>query len=148
MELWIWIIGTGLLVGGFLWGAFIGRAMRSDEGEIAKEKNLEIQQQLDGVRSELAGYQKEVSEHFRTTASLVQELTHSYRQVYEHLAAGSNRLCSGEVLLNVDEAPRLSGSANKGNGIDAANEAEPQPEQPIVMTEARESGRTGSAAVH
>jgi uncharacterized membrane-anchored protein YhcB (DUF1043 family) len=144
MELWIWIIGTGLLVGGFLWGAFIGRAMRSDDGEIAKEKNLELQDQLNGVRSELAGYQNEVSEHFRTTASMVQELTHSYRQVYEHLATGSNRLCSGEVLLDVDEAPRLTTSV-KGNGVDAANEAETRQNDNVVVAETREVGRAGGS---
>lgn len=144
MELWIWIIGTGLLVGGFLWGAFIGRAMRSDDGEIAKEKNQELQEQLNGVRSELAGYQSEVSDHFRTTASLVQELTHSYRQVYEHLATGSNRLCSGEVLLDVDEAPRLTASV-KGNGVDAANEAETRHDDNVVVAETREAGRAGGS---
>lgn len=146
MELWVWIIGTGLLLGGFLWGAFIGRATRSDDGELAKEKNLELQEQLNGVRSELAGYQNEVSEHFRTTATLVQELTHSYRQVYEHLAAGSNRLCSGEVLLDVDEAPRLTASV-KGNGVDAANEAETRHEDNVVVADTREAGRV-SGSVH
>ena len=145
MELWVWIIGGGLLLGGFLWGAFIGRAMRSDDGEIAKEKNQELQEQLNGVRSELAGYQNEVSDHFRTTASLVQELTHSYRQVYEHLAAGSNRLCSGEVLLDVDEAPRLTASV-KGNGVKAANEAETRPDDNVVVVaDSREAGRVGGA---
>jgi uncharacterized membrane-anchored protein YhcB (DUF1043 family) len=39
------------------------------------------------------------------TSELVQEMTQSYRAVYEHLALGAQNLCGGQI-----EAPRPNGT--------------------------------------
>jgi uncharacterized membrane-anchored protein YhcB (DUF1043 family) len=48
------------------------------------------------LKSELAEYRDDVSEHFQTTATLLHEMTEQYRSVYEHMAAGAQTLCDPE----------------------------------------------------
>ena len=38
-------------------------------------------------------YRDQVTHHFMRTSELVQEMTQSYRSVYEHLASGAQQLC-------------------------------------------------------
>jgi hypothetical protein len=51
-----------------------------------------------------------VAQHFQRTAELVQDMTQSYRSVYEHLAGGSQQLCSEPLQtpqLDLPERGRL-----------------------------------------
>jgi hypothetical protein len=42
-------------------------------------------------------YRDQVAQHFMRTSELVQEMTHSYRSVYEHLASGAQHLCGEQA---------------------------------------------------
>jgi uncharacterized membrane-anchored protein YhcB (DUF1043 family) len=55
-------------------------------------------EQLEKLQSELDSYREEVSEHFVKTAHLVNELTHSYKAVYDHLERGAYKLVGSETL--------------------------------------------------
>ena len=75
-----------LFIGIFL-GALLGRFFFANGN---RENNLS--QQLDEVHSEYAGYQQKVDDHFKTTAELVNKLTHAYSNIHEHLASGAQDL--------------------------------------------------------
>jgi uncharacterized membrane-anchored protein YhcB (DUF1043 family) len=88
----IWLIGClsfaiGLLLGCIAAYLFIGR----------NDRTRELQTELDDLNQMLTDYRGQVTRHFMHTSELVQEMTQSYRAVYEHLAAGAQHLCSDEL---------------------------------------------------
>lgn len=136
MEIWMWIIGAALAIGGFMSGLFYARSSGHD-ASVSKEKAKALEMEVGKLKTELAQYREQVTGHFRTSAELVHEMTQSYKAVYDHLATGSQKLCSGEVMLGLDEAPRLTTSNNNispvaENKDDAVASAETPP--PVVNT--------------
>lgn len=111
MELWMWIIVVALTVGGFVYGLILGRS-RTDDSELAKSKARSLEGELSSMKEEFGRYREDVNSHFQTTAELIQHMTDSYKAVYRHLASGSQQLCSGQVMLDLDEAPRLASGSN------------------------------------
>jgi uncharacterized membrane-anchored protein YhcB (DUF1043 family) len=56
-----------------------------------------LQEELREMRERFSDYRDQVSRHFMRTSELVQEMTQSYRAVYEHLATGAQELCEDEA---------------------------------------------------
>lgn len=88
----MWVVGclslaTGLLIGGISTYLFSGRNNRTRE----------LQTKLDELNEMFSDYRGQVSRHFMHTSELVQEMTQSYRAVYEHLASGAQHLCHEEL---------------------------------------------------
>ena len=86
---------AGLAIATLLIGAGIGYwlARLGTNKESAKR---------DEVEKEFETYRETVNEHFSTTASHFQSLGQQYRELYKHMAAGSQALCSpkdGELAL-------------------------------------------------
>jgi uncharacterized membrane-anchored protein YhcB (DUF1043 family) len=52
-----------------------------------------LQMELNQLTERFTDYRDQVTQHFMRTSELVQEMTHSYRSVYEHLASGAQHLC-------------------------------------------------------
>jgi uncharacterized membrane-anchored protein YhcB (DUF1043 family) len=94
------LIGVALLAGAVLGAAGATLLARRNRGDSEKAELL---------RSELDGYKQNVSEHFVQTAELVNELTRSYKAVYDHLEQGAYRLVGEEALrrqlADVDAEP-------------------------------------------
>ncbi|MEY3668110.1 MAG: hypothetical protein RL572_1650 [Pseudomonadota bacterium] len=88
----VWVIGFICLVVGAATGYLLAGRVSASPGRIA-----ELETQLQEIQRSHSRYRDEVSEHFSTTADLVQQMTDSYRDVYQHLASGAQDLCSGEV---------------------------------------------------
>jgi len=88
----VWVIGFICLATGAAAGFFMANRMNASPTRIS-----ELEQQLHDLQRSHARYKEDVSEHFSTTADLVQQMTDSYRDVYQHLASGAQDLCSGEV---------------------------------------------------
>ena len=65
----------------------------------------QLREELSELRERFSDYRDQVTRHFMHTSELVQEMTQSYRAVYEHLATGAQELCEGEV-----ETPSLDTS--------------------------------------
>ena len=87
ISVWSWMgmaivfsIGAGT-------GFFIAR-------QIKDKQTLELEANLTTARNELAGYRGEVNQHFLKTSLLLGKLTNDYREVYEHLATGAQKLCN------------------------------------------------------
>ena len=88
----VWLTGLVCLVLGVVAGYVMASRMNS-----APSKVSELEQKLQDLQRTHDRYREEVSEHFSTTAELVQQMTDSYKDVYQHLASGAQDLCSGEV---------------------------------------------------
>ena len=120
----IWLIGIlGVLVGTML-------------GSIAtyllvarNRKTHQLQLELNQLTERFTEYRDQVTQHFMRTSELVQEMTRSYRDVYEHLASGAQNLCgdtderwqldhreTGEQLSN--ESDHDSGQASADDDAD------------------------------
>ena len=86
---------AGLAIATLLIGAGIGYwlARMGTNKESAKRNEVE---------KEFETYRETVNEHFSTTASHFQSIGEQYRELYKHMAAGSQALCSpkdGELAL-------------------------------------------------
>ena len=88
----IWATGIlsfafGLVLGCIGTFLFIGRHSHT----------AKLREELSELRERFSDYRDQVTQHFMRTSELVQEMTQSYRTVYEHLATGAQELCEGEV---------------------------------------------------
>ena len=114
----IWSIGLITFAFGLAAGYAINFYLNPDNkrrGKLQQELDL-LQQELEQVKAEAEQYRGEVAEHFQHTSELVQEMTSSYKNVYEHLASGSARLCKDAI-----QEPQLDFAMRKeitGNGLD------------------------------
>ncbi len=76
------LIITALLC--LLGGAALGAVLFNLVG--SGGQNRELEERVQRAEDELKRYQQDVAEHFARTSDLVNNLTQSYRDVYEHLA--------------------------------------------------------------
>ena len=88
----IWIIGLGCLALGVVLGAVFANRLGGTPTRIK-----ELESQIKAVEERHDQYKNDVSEHFEVTSELIQQMTQSYRDVYQHLAMGAQDLCSTEV---------------------------------------------------
>ena len=95
---WVWVAGLITFALGTACGAGIAYLMAANN----RRRAIELQDKLDRLQQELDDYRDQVEQHFRKTSELVQAMTDSYRNVYEHLARGSETLCKDPV-----STPRL-----------------------------------------
>lgn len=84
----LWIIGLlsfllGTLIGCILTYSIVARNNRTHQ----------LQVELNELSEDFRNYRDQVAHHFMRTSELVQEMTQSYRSVYEHLASGAQHLC-------------------------------------------------------
>lgn len=126
-----WLIGLVLLAGGIVVGVILARWLFADSG---REK--ELRTELERTREEYASYRNDVSVHFRETAQAVNQMTESYRSVYEQLRRGAEHLCSagGEKLLEPTAAPLIASTSEADTAA--------VPEEPPVATEEPEAAAT------
>lgn len=64
----------------------------------------ELESLLHDLQGRHERYQRDVSEHFEQTATLVNELTQRYRDVHDHLVQGATSLCD-DPKRSRDESP-------------------------------------------
>jgi uncharacterized protein len=84
-------VGTAAVLLGFLLGWLAGRNTAG-----ATQKNRELTAKLERLMQDKQAYEDEVIEHFTETATLLNNLTESYREVHNHLAHGAATLCQGK----------------------------------------------------
>lgn len=88
----IWLTAIACLVVGVVIGVVFSSRLNSSASRV-----LELENQIRDIKDNHLTYKNNVSEHFSLTADLVQHMTESYRDVYQHLASGAQDLCSNEV---------------------------------------------------
>jgi uncharacterized protein len=89
----LWLTGIGGLAIGICLGILAAGKLRN----ASPSRIAALEEQLAQLQSHHERYRENVSQHFGMTAELVQQMTESYRDVYQHLASGAQELCSGEV---------------------------------------------------
>ncbi len=107
----VWIGSVGLIA--FALGLAAGYAIHFFLNADNKRSEA-LAQELEKLKAETARYRGEVAEHFERTSELVQDMTSSYKKVYEHLASSSAKLCGDAI-----QEPRLDFAAQdriSGNG--------------------------------
>ena len=87
------IIACLILVAGLVVGFLVGKS-RTPDNQRAKE--LEIQ--LRAAQNQLQNYKQSITSHFKDTAELVNNMTRSYENVYNHLAHSAHKLCDDEMV--------------------------------------------------
>ncbi len=85
-----------LAIGGLAIGVVIGVVFANRLGT-SPARVQELENQIRQLKQDHSDYRDDVSDHFSMTAELVQHMTESYRDVYQHLANGAQDLCSSEV---------------------------------------------------
>ena len=88
----IWLAAIASLVVGTVIGVVFSKRSKGNESRVQ-----ELENQIRDIKDDHLTYRDNVSDHFGMTADLVQHMTESYREVYQHLASGAQDLCSNEV---------------------------------------------------
>lgn len=111
------VVAIFALLAGLLIGYALGNSGNQDKDEA-------LHKELADARRELEGYRKKITGHFSETATLVNELTDSYKNLHQHLANSAQTLCvdPGDI-----EQMRLP-SAEADKTVEAPT-AEPDEEQ-------------------
>lgn len=94
------LIITGLicLLGGGAIGAVVFRSLDT------RSQNRALEERAFRAEEELKRYQQDVAEHFAKTSELVNGLTQSYRDVYEHLANSALKLTTPALSRQILES--------------------------------------------
>ena len=88
----IWLIGIACLALGVVAGVAFASRLNNSPSRVK-----ELESQIRSLEQSHEQYKDDVSDHFSGTAELIQQMTESYKDVYQHLALGAQDLCSGEV---------------------------------------------------
>jgi len=94
----IWLVGIAVLFGGAIIGAIFYRNLAP-----AVKENDDLKAELEQARKDFDEYKSSVNSHFDKTSELVNELTHDYVKVYQHLAQGAQTLGEGRDFNNLLE---------------------------------------------
>lgn len=128
-----WIVGLLAFVVGGVVGALVFKQLKSDEAKVRM-----LEEQLEDLEREHESYKDSVHSHFNNTASLLNNLTDSYREVYRHMATGAQALCPDYISEQLSHSAKaqdsltrdtVSGDSNTDDGItpprDYADKASP-----------------------
>lgn len=140
--MWAGITGViiGLLIGGTAVAIWLKRRGGSG-GTVAS------------LKRENAQFREEVNEHFVQTAELINQLTDSYKAVFDHLSEGAEKLVEPDVVRDrmpqvTNEEVRLKriGSPRPAEEADSAAAQQPEPTQADrAQNEESEDTRTADA---
>ncbi len=77
------------------------------------------------LENELNSYKNKVTNHFSTSAHLINRMTENYRAIHEHLASSANELCADEKTRH-----RLNDALLASQVLERENASHAQPQQP------------------
>lgn len=88
----IWLTAIACLAIGIVIGVVFASRLSTSPSRVQ-----ELESQIRDLKDNHTDYKDSVSDHFSMTAELVQHMTESYKEVYQHMATGAQDLCSTEV---------------------------------------------------
>ena len=112
------LVGLISFAVGLLVGALVYKQLKSDEAKVRM-----LEEQLENVEREYESYKDNVHSHFNNTATLLNNLTDSYREVYRHMASGAQALCPEYISEQLSHSARTQDSLTRDNFTDGAQEA-------------------------
>ncbi len=109
---------------------------------------------VDDVQSELDDYKEEVGKHFATTSELFRDMTEKYRDVYNHLATGSQALCEDSMEharleftqnRSVEARDDVAETRSESDEVDETKVPEPDTPEPDTIADTKEAVSMKSA---
>lgn len=88
----IWLVAIACLAVGIIIGVVFAGRRNTSPSHVH-----ELENQIRSLKENHSDYKDSVSDHFSMAVELVQHMTESYKEVYQHLATGAQDLCSLEV---------------------------------------------------
>ena len=131
----VWLIGIACLALGVVAGVAFASRLNNSPSRVR-----ELETQIRSLEQSHEQYKGDVSDHFSGTGELIQQMTESYKSVYQHLALGAQDLCSGEVankLLPAGSDAVFENSTEKESGISPPKDyaAKQKPDQKGALAE-------------
>jgi uncharacterized membrane-anchored protein YhcB (DUF1043 family) len=133
----IWLVAVGCLAVGVVIGVVLASRMNASPSRVQ-----ELENQIRSLKESHGEYRDNVSDHFSMTAELVQHMTQSYREVYQHLATGAQDLCPSEVAnkllpTNSDAVFETTPAEEETSGLNPPKDyvAKQDPEQKGALSE-------------
>jgi len=102
MVTWVLYLCIGLVIGGMA-GFYFAKM-----DDFSRKQKKSMEEKLQKTEQELIAYKDQVTDHFKETATLINNMTESYQKVHEHLAQGVVQLCSNPI-----EVEKLQVSPNQ-----------------------------------
>ncbi|VAX03692.1 hypothetical protein MNBD_GAMMA19-2103 [hydrothermal vent metagenome] len=118
ISLMAWMSGAIVFAIGGGVGFYIAR-------QVKDKHTLGLEKQLETTQNQLSEYQGEVNRHFLKTSLLFNKLTDDYREVYEHLATGAQKLCNDKPLAATLDLPETKILTAAGAAATIASEEKP-----------------------
>lgn len=112
---WLIAISAVVIVG--VVAFFIGRSTAGTKGRID-----ELEAELSSKKAEVEGYRKEVEQHLDKTATLFVSMAGSYKEMFEHVSSGYEKLSTGsarELFQQRVDALLIGAGRSTGEGGDA-----------------------------
>ena len=112
---WLIAISAVVIVG--VVAFFIGRSTAGTKGRID-----ELEAELSSKKAEVEGYRKEVEQHLDKTATLFVSMAGSYKEMFEHVSSGYEKLSTGsarELFQQRVDALLIGGGRSTGEGGEA-----------------------------
>ena len=86
MVLWV-TAGVAFILGATL--SILGCYFLTDTGQ----KNRKLMRKLNTIENEFHTHQQRVTDHFDTSATLLNQLTSTYKDIHNHMASSAEMLC-------------------------------------------------------
>ncbi|MGI9283669.1 MAG: YhcB family protein [Endozoicomonas sp.] len=123
----LWFVGSLAFLAGMAGGALLYHLLAGPRSDRGKMEN-----QLKDLEADFKQYQDSVADHFNTTAHLINKLTDSYKDVYEHMANSADVLCEDDSVKNKLSDSLISSSALLSGQIPKRRTERTKPlEQPL-----------------
>lgn len=116
-----WIIGVGIVTG----MAGIGFGIWYNQRSGAKERVLELEEQLASAQRVHEDYRQEVFDQFSETAIKFQTLNESYVDLHQHLANSANALCGDMAAGSLLEGGLVSALTDESDDREVSESEEP-----------------------
>jgi len=130
MVTWVLYLSIGVIAG-FAAGFYFSHL---NDGN--KKKCEDLEGQLTNAKDEISSYKQNVTNHFVKTSNLINNMTDSYRAIYDHMSEGAKSLCPeslidnpvGKFQLDIPKAILIETDLSAENSIkldtSAANESQ------------------------
>jgi len=149
MISWVAYLSIGILIG-FATGFYFSVLNGSE-----KKKLEELKSKLNETENEMTQYKQSVTGHFVKTSNLINNMTDSYRAIYDHMSDGAKTLCSQSLIdspagqyqqLDIPIAKLIETKTDIETDVETSIVSEPETTNEILREEkSEETSKTGNA---
>ena len=140
----IWFVGSLVFVGGGICGVTLYYIF-SD----SSSRSERLSAQLNELQVEYMEYKEKVADHFTSSASLMNKMTDTYRDIHEHMSGSAAFLCQDIGARNKLGESLLSSNTLLTNKVANRGGERPKPlEQPKDYAPKRKSEEPGVLSEH